>query len=511
MSNLSIPSSYSPLPAHSEEPSRYKRLSVFLGIRKGAHLEAHKSMPVADQKAQVVAKKILEASHLTKKDLAEHGIALSLKGGKTAVLRKNYVPLHLAEDGKLIKQSVKTKEVAMIFNLPRSQIKKFEPTQLSEKMKEILHETNDLADQIILAQESSLPASLSLAPEQKRALLKTLSEAMRSPTKEPRLLQVADISFILAGKTAYVILPEDPIGVGADSAIKKVYNTALKTLEVLKMDRYEMAASEESAVEREAKVLQELHGPKKDIEGIVHAPKLFFRLIDTTAAKQSAALIDLYQGDLEGKEGVYPTQKIGTEAKLQGGSSLLKGLAFLHSQDVAHQDIKPGNVLYRKEGRAFDFRLADFDGILDLRKSTEVRPVDIAHTKQFVPVGMELKLRDVLSVLKEENSQEAKDQLKQLLKAKDLFCMGCVLYQMLADRPAFSQESLISEGFFGGHIQEESQVDLTPLKERGYPDQLIDLLGEVLDVKGSIAMSLDAETFLKQWEEGVVAYQAEPK
>jgi serine/threonine protein kinase len=95
------------------------------------------------------------------------------------------------------------------------------------------------------------------------------------------------------------------------------------------------------------------------------------------------------------------------------------GLSHAHAAGIVHRDVKPANVALTREGRV---KILDF-GIAKMADASLTR------------TGM------VLGTLAYMSPEQAAGE-KQVDHRTDLWALGVVLYEMLAGRPPFTQESI---------------------------------------------------------------------
>jgi tetratricopeptide (TPR) repeat protein len=96
-------------------------------------------------------------------------------------------------------------------------------------------------------------------------------------------------------------------------------------------------------------------------------------------------------------------------------------LAVAHDKGVLHRDIKPSNILMDPEGKP---RLTDFGLAKDTRTESK-----------YTRTGQTLGTPAYMS------PEQARGDLAQLTPASDVWALGCVLYELLANRPAFEGDS----------------------------------------------------------------------
>ncbi len=128
-------------------------------------------------------------------------------------------------------------------------------------------------------------------------------------------------------------------------------------------------------------------------------------------------------------------------------------LAAAHEAGVVHRDVKPGNVLIDREGRA---RLTDFGLARALDESRFTRTAEALGTPAYMAP-----------------EQASGDEAGP---AADLYALGALAWELLAGRPPFQAENALA--LLRLHIDATPE----PIAERraGLPDELATLVDELL-------------------------------
>ena len=133
------------------------------------------------------------------------------------------------------------------------------------------------------------------------------------------------------------------------------------------------------------------------------------------SATRAAIIFELVDGetlaDRLARDGALPPAEA---ARI--GAELAEALAHAHERGIVHRDVKPGNVLLDRDGRA---RLVDFGiaRLLELESAHLTTAGTITGTLRYL----------------------APEQLAgdEATPATDLYALGAVMFEMLAGRPAF--------------------------------------------------------------------------
>jgi eukaryotic-like serine/threonine-protein kinase len=109
------------------------------------------------------------------------------------------------------------------------------------------------------------------------------------------------------------------------------------------------------------------------------------------------------------------------------GAALADGLAAAHSRGIVHRDLKPDNVFLTSEGRV---KILDFGLARWVRDEAEGDPTSAPTTPDPTRPGT------VLGTVGYMSPEQVRGE--PTTGSSDVFAFGCVLYEMLTGRPAFT-------------------------------------------------------------------------
>src|SRR2546423_6091617 len=103
-----------------------------------------------------------------------------------------------------------------------------------------------------------------------------------------------------------------------------------------------------------------------------------------------------------------------------------------HERGIVHRDLKPSNIALTREG---EVKILDFG--LAKEGSDGLRGVDLTHSPTMLSPTMAGVLLGTAPYMSPEQARG-----KAVDKRTDIWAFGCVLFEMLAGRPAFEGQSM---------------------------------------------------------------------
>ncbi|MDP6957695.1 MAG: protein kinase, partial [Planctomycetota bacterium] len=207
----------------------------------------------------------------------------------------------------------------------------------------------------------------------------------------------------------YEILEQ--IGAGGMGVVYRARHIELKNTVALKVMIAGEHASEETLLrfQREARSAAALHHP--NIAPVFDVGK-------------EEPLYYIVMEHVEGKNLDQRAQtKITPQEAAQITRDVARALSYAHEHNIVHRDVKPGNILVDKEGRAklVDFGLAK--SLLDDKTLTKTG--EIIGTASYMP------------------PEQISGSMREVDEKSDIYSLGTVLYELLSGRTAYAAETLI--------------------------------------------------------------------
>ncbi len=189
---------------------------------------------------------------------------------------------------------------------------------------------------------------------------------------------------------------------------------------------------------REAKVLAALNHPNiASIYGLEDSGSTHALVMELVEGPTLAARI---------KSGAIPSDEALPVAK-----QICEALEYAHERGIVHRDLKPANVKVTPEGTAkvLDFGLAK-------ALETEITPVDIGSSPTMSRMATQAGM--ILGTAAYMSPEQARG--KPADRRADIWAFGCLLYEMLTGKMAFSGETISDT--LAAIIKEQPDYSLLP-------------------------------------------------
>jgi len=112
---------------------------------------------------------------------------------------------------------------------------------------------------------------------------------------------------------------------------------------------------------------------------------------------------------------------------------ILKGLAYIHSHNIVHLDIKPSNVVLQRYGWQLNPRIIDFGISKDLSSTRTITTTTLGGTEGYeAPEVVERRQRSRQRLLNNNNSSSA---LNRVGVEADLWSVGVMLWEAFLETP----------------------------------------------------------------------------
>jgi eukaryotic-like serine/threonine-protein kinase len=207
----------------------------------------------------------------------------------------------------------------------------------------------------------------------------------------------------------------EPLGAGGMGEVYRARDTRLGRDVALKVLSEKLAARPDALgrFEREVRTIASLAHPN------------ILALYDVGQDKDTVyAITELLEGeslDRRLARGSLPFREA-----VEIGAAIADGLAAAHARGVVHRDVKPANVFVTRDGVV---------KILDFGLATTGRAMERAGTVSVTAVG-ETEPGTVLGTVGYMAPEQARGEAAD--ERSDIFALGCILYEMLSGRRAFS-------------------------------------------------------------------------
>jgi eukaryotic-like serine/threonine-protein kinase len=147
---------------------------------------------------------------------------------------------------------------------------------------------------------------------------------------------------------------------------------------------------------------------------------------------------------------------IATTRAVAWATKIAEGAAAAHERGIVHRDLKPENIIITRDGqlKILDFGLARVLPVADSKDRTLTTAIDVSIPGMVVGTAGYMAPEQVCG--------------KPVDHRADIFALGCILYEMLASKRAFSGSSAIET--MAAILHDEPTV--LPLTERAVPPAL---------------------------------------
>jgi eukaryotic-like serine/threonine-protein kinase len=215
------------------------------------------------------------------------------------------------------------------------------------------------------------------------------------------------------------------LGAGGMGEVYRAHDSRLGRDVAIKVLPTELADDPDrlSRFDREARALAALNHPNiATIHGIAQ-----------TAAKSAGQASSVRAIVLELVEGETLSERLARgpvplDEALAIARQIAEALDAAHEKGIVHRDLKPSNIKIRPDGgvKVLDFGLARLVNQVDGTSGfSETEPLTVAATQPGLVIG-------TAAYMSPEQARGA-----QVDKRTDIWAFGCVLYEILAGRPAF--------------------------------------------------------------------------
>jgi|KBSSwiStaDraftv2_1062776.scaffolds.fasta_scaffold25196_2 Tol biopolymer transport system component len=219
-----------------------------------------------------------------------------------------------------------------------------------------------------------------------------------------------------------------PLGAGGMGEVYRARDTRLgRDVAIKILPRAFTADTDRLArFEREARVLASLNHPHiAAIYGIEEGP--------AEAGPHKALVLELVDGEtLAERITRAGCKRLPIKDALEIARQIADALDAAHEKGIVHRDLKPANIKITRQGvvKVLDFGLAKLEADKTGRDVTAAPTITVNDTREGLIVGTAAYM----------SPEQARGQAVD--KRTDIWAFGCVLYEMLAGRAAFSGATL---------------------------------------------------------------------
>ena len=299
-------------------------------------------------------------------------------------------------------------------------VAKTEPEAASFKQSE-----TERSGSIAVAETTKRPAEQTAAPPQAKPAQTAPAASEKSDAENPSARSLPNILPLKidlnkpdpkVGEYLGRYYLEEAVGEGATATIFRSYHKLLRIPVAIKVYKRDAMASDPIGAQRfltEAQVLIRLEHPN------------IVRVLDIAVHDGAPYIVFEYVGELSlqgmiGNIGQLPPQRVA-----QIGSQVAAALEVASNAGLLHRDVKPDNILIRKDGLA---KLADFG--IATRRTSDGRNSD------------ELARAGLISGTPQYISPEQITTPDQIDSRADMYSLGATLYHAASGHPPFERDSI---------------------------------------------------------------------
>lgn len=237
----------------------------------------------------------------------------------------------------------------------------------------------------------------------------------------------------------------------------------------------------------EKEILDHLHTDEKPVIGLQDKLYKFFRLFSNKAKKAAGYLVRRYESDYFAYVSKAKKSAVsGNEENPNGMGDrifefyqLLSGLTFMHARGVLHGDIKPANILTRKDQNGTQlFHISDFGGAAKgIKDRITNRHFKDVYTPQLHSSDDQTKRTWCKNDTNEIYSDKEYDEFEKLEKARDVFSMGAVFFLILTGGLPYSilsgSEGENGRNFSNCDLPNQGAWDKVPLALKDFLNRML--------------------------------------
>lgn len=168
-----------------------------------------------------------------------------------------------------------------------------------------------------------------------------------------------------------------------------------------------------------------LYNQEGRLDGI---PPAFHAVFNVTAPEKTGYIAERCFGDLT------KMFRRNGKTKVNIAIQLLKGLENLSRLELVHYDIKPENILVKKNGNQVRAYFADFGGAIRYEGGYKVNNGKATYTPAYQSTDFSRDQREIFYTAGYKNSPDLQEQRMEILKKNDRLALGLTLYELFLGR-----------------------------------------------------------------------------